>query len=496
MNWRVELRRAVFPVLRGLFLLAALTALAFRFHLNSAAAACLDLIVIVVNCLDCGPWSAVVLSLAAVAGLDYFFIDPVFAFTVADPVDVAALGAFLTSSLIVSRLASRARQEAGRARSESRNLERLYELAQRLLSLDPLSLDAPALLDAIRKVFHLEWAAFFDAASAHVHTAGDPPEEFVGRTRDAYIASRDSDHTDRRTSFRQLRLAGKSIGAIGLSGLDEPRRMAGPLVALAVAGLERARTVRAEARASAEAQSEALRTAVLDALAHEFKTPLATILTAAGGLREAAPLPPAQAELAEIVETEAGRLSELSSRLLGLARLDREEVQPTLAPANFAGVVHAIVDRHTRLAPRHRIRVNHQDAPEYVLLDEGLYSLALTQLLDNACRYSPHDSPVEVKIESRDGFADVVVSNSGTPIPPMERDRIFERFYRGADSRVSTSGTGLGLYVARKIARAHRGRLELDAESVGTHSVAFRLSVPLDNNGASYAASNPENPDR
>src|SRR5215469_7938952 len=144
------------PVLRGALVLAAVTAVAFRVHLNSAAVACFYLIVIVVNCLDCGPWSAAALSLLAVGCLDYFFIDPVFAFTVADPVDIAALGAFLTSSLVVSRLASRARQAAGRARWERRNLERLYELAQRLISLDPLSLDPPVLLNAVCQVFDLE----------------------------------------------------------------------------------------------------------------------------------------------------------------------------------------------------------------------------------------------------------------------------------------------------------------------------------------------------
>jgi len=271
--------------------------------------------------------------------------------------------------------------------------------------------------------------------------------------------------------------------------LEEPQLVAGPLAALTVAGLERARTVSAEAHASAEAQSEALRSAVLDALAHEFKTPLATILTAAGGLREAAPLPPEQAELAEIVETEAGRLSELSSRLIRLARLDREAVRPRLEQASIGDVVQSVVERHARLAPQRQIRIEREAALEFALLDRSLYALAFTQLLDNACRYSPPDSPVDVKLEAQERFADVIVTNSGTPIPLMERDRVFERFYRGSESRASTAGTGLGLYVARKIARAHGGSLELDPASPGARRIAFRLSVPLPASGSPHAGS-------
>jgi two-component system, OmpR family, sensor histidine kinase KdpD len=485
---RVEFRRAVIAVLRGGSLLAALTALAFRAHLNSAATACVYLIAVVVNCLDCGPWPAAAVSLLAVGCLDFFFIEPLFKFTVANPVDIAALAAFLTSSLLVSRLAARARQEADASRAQRRHVERLYELAQRLLSLDPLSFDPRVLLQALRDVFNLDSAALFDAATAEVHTAGNPPDDLAARTQDAYITGQDGGDADGRFAFRQLRLAGGSSGAIGLAGLDDAPQLAGPVAALIVAALERASTVRAASRAAAEAQSERLRTAVLDALAHQFKTPLATILTAAGGLRASGPLLAQQAELAEIVEAEAAGLSDLSSRLLRLARLDREQVQPRLEPCNLAALVQVLADRQARTAAGRRILVEDASAFRYAALDEALYSLALTQLLDNACRYSPPDSPVEVKIEARDGLAQVIVTNSGCPIPSDERGRIFERFYRGADARAAISGTGLGLYVARKIALAHGGRLELEPVAVGTFRVAFRLSVPLTSQESYHAA--------
>jgi len=483
-NSNGELRRALIPLLRGALVLSAVTALAFRLHLNSAAAACLYLIAVVANCLDCGPWTAAAVSLVAVGCLDFFFIEPLFRFTVADPVDVAALAAFLSSSLLVSRLAGRARQEAKAALRDRGHLERLYELAQRLISLDPLRLDQNALLEVIRQVFGLEAAAFFDASTAELHAVGNASEDLTAGTRQTYIVGRYPGEPVRRTAFRQLLSSGKSIGAIGLSGLEDEQLIAGPVAALAVAGLERARTVRAASRAAAEAHSETLRAAVLDALAHEFKTPLATILTAAGGLREAGPLPPEQAELAEIVEAEAARLSDLSSDLLRMARLDSEHLKPRLERRNIVELVQATIERHAQQVPHRAIRLECQEPPAEAAVDDQLYSLALSQLLDNASRYSPPHSTVAITLEARNGFAEVTVRNCGHPIPARERERIFERFYRGADTRQATSGTGLGLYVARKIANAHGGRLDLDTPGSGDDRVAFRLAVPLAANGS------------
>jgi len=482
------LRRAAIPVGRGCFLLAALTAAAFQLHLNATATACIFLIAVVLNGLDAAPWAAAAVSVMAVGCLDFFFTQPIFSFNVDDPVDGIALAAFLTSSVLVSRLATKARQEARAARRDRRHLERLYELAQRLISLDPLLLDQPVLLKAIRSVFDLKAAALFDAATVELYMTGDASGDLGDRTRQAYIMGQDSDEPERNTAFRRLPPAAKTLGALGLEGLDDERLMAGPVAALAAAGLERARTVRAASHAAAEAQSEALRAAILDALAHEFKTPLATILTASGGLRETGSLRPEQAELAEIVETEAARLSSLSSNLLRLARLDREEINPRFEPANIVETVTAVVERYARQSADRQILFRNLGAPEETWLDVELYSLALSQLLDNACRYSPPRSTIEVKLETRSAFVMVTVRNSGTAIPTAERDRIFERFYRGEGARRTISGTGLGLYVARKIAHAHGGSLDLEPAQSADAGAAFRLALPLAKSGPLYGA--------
>lgn len=478
------LRRGSLPVGRGCLLLAILTAACFRLHLNSTLLACVYLILVVLNCLDAEPWAAATLSVVAVGCLDYFFTQPILTFNVDDPVDGVALAAFLTASVVVSRLAAKANQQAKSARRERRHLERLYELAQRLITLDPLLLDPPALLLAMRDVFDLKAAAFFDASTAGLSVIGDASEDLGDRTRQAYIMGKDLDEPERNAAFRQLRSASQVLGALGVEGLEDQRFMAGAVATLAADGLERARNVRAASAAAAEAQSEALRAAILDALAHEFKTPLATILTAVGGLREAGPLRAGQVELAEMVETEAGRLNDLSSRLLRLARLEREEITPRCEPANIVATVRAVVERYARQSPDREIAFRSLGAAEETWLDVELYSLALSQLLDNACRYSPPHSRVAVTLEDRNGFVTVTVRNSGPAIPAGERDRIFERFYRGEGARGTISGTGLGLYVARKIARAHGGGLDLDAAQSEEGGAAFRLAIPAERSGS------------
>jgi len=475
------------PVLRGAVVLALVTFAAYQLHLNTAAAGFLYLIAVALNCLDSGFVPAAIVSVLAVACLDYFFVEPILTWTVADPVDVVALASLLVTSLVVTRLASRAREEAKTAQRERQNLKCLYEAAQRLLGWGTLGSEHSRVLETFRQVFGLKAACLFDASTAELYTAGDAHRTLGDRTRETYILGRGLDEPAEGLALRPLRASGKTVGAIGFLGLDDPSLMADHLAALAAAGLERASMVSAASYAAAEAKAEGLRAAILDALAHEFKTPLATILTAAGGLRAAGPLDGAQMELAELVETEAERLSNLSSRLLRLARLDSEEVKPRLEPSDLVSIVGRAVHRYSNQWPERQFLLRSQGQTMEVMADANLFQLAVSQLLDNACRYSPADSAVKVTVEFGERSAYVIVWNSGAPISPAEGTRIFERFYRGSGAQQVSSGTGLGLYVARKIAVAHGGSLDLDADRVTGGGVAFRLTLPLVLEGSDLA---------
>jgi two-component system sensor histidine kinase KdpD len=308
------------------------------------------------------------------------------------------------------------------------------------------------------------------------------------RTRGAYIMGKDSDDAEAGVALRGLFASGRAIGAIGFDGLDDARLMAGPLAALAAAGLDRALAVRTASQSAAEARAETLRSAILDALAHEFKTPLATILTAAGGLRVAGPLGAEQSELAELVETEAERLGQLSSRLLSLARLDRDELKPRFEHADSVSIIGPVIDRYSSQDPPREILFERGEGADEILADTELLQLAVSQLIDNACRYSPPGAPVRVVVQPSADSLGIIVWNSGPPIGPGDAARVFDRFYRGSNARKVASGTGLGLYVARKIALAHGGGLELDHQFANGEGVAFRLTIPAISKGSELVA--------
>jgi two-component system sensor histidine kinase KdpD len=244
-------------------------------------------------------------------------------------------------------------------------------------------------------------------------------------------------------STRCLRVAGKTLGAIGFEDLDDPGLTANPLATLAATFLERIHAFRNASEAVATAQSEVYRSAILDALAHEFKTPLATILAAVGGIHEAGPLGPEQVEMTETVEMEAARLGQLTSRLLRMARLDREEVRH-MEWIDMVSLAEQAVDRYSKLRTGRSISILKGCDSGETIADPELVRLAISQLLENACKYSEVGSNVTLSIDRYDDVIAVRVSNTGSSIPSIERHRVFERYYRGNQARNLASGSGLG----------------------------------------------------
>lgn len=471
-----QIRRVALVLLRGGVLIAAVTALSYRVGLNSASAALLYLIAVVLQSLDCSFAEAAVVSLLAVGCLDYFFVDPPFSLAVAHPLDVVTLICLLVTSLVITRIQSRSRTEAGERKLQRTNMEQLYKLGEELLALPAGTALGPAMLRPFLSAFDLAAVCVFDASTLESCQAGTSKADLEAKTRDGFISGRDAAYPEVGVVVRCLRARDAILGAIGFEGLRNPELTAAPLTALAAAAVARARSFQSAADAAAHAQAEALRSAILDALAHEIKTPLATILTAAGGIRAAGSMRPQQAELAEMIETEASRLGDLTSRLLRLARLDSEEVKPRLEPVNAAELAQKSVRRYSRIWPDREISFRKQGEIPETQVDSELILLAISQLLENACKYSRPDARVSVDVTTEGAAAVITVWNDGAPIPANERDRVFDRFYRGTAARRVAPGSGLGLFVARKIALAHGGDLAL--VDTGADGVGFRLTIP------------------
>lgn len=471
-------RRTVKHAALGTAGVAVITAVCYPLRADVAITGCLYLLLVVLQSTIASFTASAIVAVIAIGCLDYFFIPPFLTLRVSSPLDALALVTFLITTLVITRLASKAREEARNAEARREDLAHLYELASRLVSVSPQVAVARGYLGIFREIFDLRAACLFDGMAGAVACDGNSEHALRDRTRAAYTSDRDYQDEGAKVAVRCLRVNGKAIGAAGFEGLARAESTAGPLAILATAMIQRAHSFAAASEAAAAAQVEVLRSAILDAFAHQFKTPLAAILTAAGSLRETGPLVPGQHEMVETIEAQATGLGRLTTRLLRMARLDRDEIQPRLQITDLSSVISLLVDPYRNLANGHSFVLNIGEKAVEVLSDPDMLGLAIVQLLDNAFRYSPPDSPITVTVDSVDGFAIVRVTNEGSEILPEEQNRIFDRFYRGAAGH-RASGTGLGLYVAKKIVLAHGGTLKLDTEHVYGQGTTFYLRLPV-----------------
>jgi two-component system, OmpR family, sensor histidine kinase KdpD len=472
--WRSGMR-----AIPGTFLVGLVTALCYALRLDLTVTGFLYLIIVVLQSLIGDFVSSAVVSIIADLCLNFFFAPPFFSFRVSDSSDFWALIAFLITGLVITRLTTKVRREMQISELHRRDTKLLYELSQRLFALDPREEMLPKSVALFRTVFALRAACLYDGMNATLHSDGDSQSGLGDRARAAYISRQDNDDGVSGVFTRALRVGGNTMGAIGFEGLHNAELTAGPLAELAAAVLERARVFRDASHADAATQAEVFRGAILDALAHEFKTPLATIVTAAGGLRETGGLRPEQLELAEIAETEASRLGLLTSRLLRIARLDREEVKPQLELTDLGELVSQLAGQYEERWTDRKLSLSKDVPSAEVRADAELLWLALRQLLDNACKYSLSGAAVKIGIAVQHEVVTVRVWNSGGSLSSNERTKIFERFYRGAEARQVAPGSGLGLYVARKIVQAHGGNLDLETDDAPNgEGVTFRLTMP------------------
>ena len=475
---RVGIGWSVLRAVPAILVVGVLTFVCFAFRVGFETASLCYLIMVVLQSLSGDFLSSAVVSVVSALCLDYFFIPPIFSLTVSDASDTVALISFLIAGLVITRLTSRARVAADSETLQREETTRLYKLAHRLLASEPETAVGPDLLKQFKSEFSLRAVCFFDADTAQLFLEGESQDHLEEKTRAGYIARQEFQDATLGIAVRVLPGRDGPAGAIGFEGLRDIELTAAPLAALAAVMMERSHAFRRAGQAAAAAETEVFRGAVLDALAHEFKTPLATILAAAGGLGEVGPLLPEQVELMRAVESEASHLSQLTSRLLRIARLDREEVKPQMELTDIADVVRSVVAQYSRRWPDRRLKLI-GSAKVNVNGDRELLWLGLVQLLDNACKYSRPDSDITVSVECADDSVAIRVWNSGATIPASEQAKIFDRFYRGVEARRLVLGSGLGLYVARKIAIAHGGSLALDGSRESGEGTAFCFTIPV-----------------
>ncbi len=473
-----KLRRKLTLALPSCLALAALAVCTWvSFHIGQTFAftGFLYLVFVVLVALYGGFWQATVVSVAAAACLNYYFVPPIFSFA-NSPANWMALGAFEFTALVISRLSQRAQLRAKEAVAGRRDMERLYETSRRILLLDSSREPGSLIPSLIRDIFDLRAVQLFDAQSAATYQSGDGPAAAGQQTRDAYFRGTDTFDPATRTWYCVVRPGVRPVGGLALIDTEMTKLAATALASLAGIALERARTLQREFRAQAARQTEQLRTAVLDALAHEFKTPLAVARTASSGLLAVGGLSDLQAELVMTIDQQANKLDRLASRLLSAAMLDNTEFKPRREPLLFSSAVGVVIRRLESPADQERFRVSGASQEVPVLADYELILTAIGQLVDNSVKYSEPGSPIDILLATRNSEVILTVRSKGIVVASSDRERVFERFYRAPETHHLPAGTGLGLSIVKKIVDAHRGSVWAVGEA--SYGTSFSLALP------------------
>jgi len=477
------LQRAIRSLL-SLAGVAIVTFAAFRVvRVNPTTAGLVYLLLVLAIASTWGFPEALLASIAATLAFNFFFLPPIGRFTIADPQNWIALFSFLATALIASRLSARAEQRANEAIAHQHDVERLYTFSRAILLIDSDEQPFPRqLARKLAEIFGLNAMVLYDRRAGEFYREG--PVDFDGLDDQLREAARHGtffSDPERRRVIAAVRLGSEPIASLGLQGAAMSDAVLQGVANLVAIGLERARAQDLAHQVEAARQSEQLRTTLIDAMAHEFKTPLTSIRAATTSLlANADDVPESKTELLRIADEEAVRLHELIDDAVEMARLDTAHIEVHREPACVDDTIREVVaSMQAELEDRPVEIVAEPGLPE-TPLDRRLIRLAVKQVLDNAIKYSPPHTPVRVHIHNGGGMTTVEITDHGAGIPLTEQARIFERFYRSSAVKQQVPGSGLGLSIAHSIAKAHGGDLTVSSRPGET---TFRMTLPAHGQG-------------
>ena len=416
---------------------------------------------------------AIVAAIAAVAYFNFYFLPPIHTFTIADPQNWVALTTFLITAIVASQLSTSAKQRADEATRRQREMERLYDLSRALMLVDHQSATASQVSHRIAQVFEAG-VAVFDRATDQIHRTGSIDAISDTKLKDAAVQRTSSHDPATNLSILPLSLGGAPIGSLAICGTHISDTALQSAVSLAAIVMERARAEEAAARMEAARQNDAMKSMMLDALAHEFKTPLTSIKAAASSILDERPN--AQKELVTIIEEESDRLDSLVTETIRMARIEAGDLRLDRRSHSVRQLIDAALKKLRILLEDRDIRIEAEQNLPDVAADGELIELTIRQLLTNALKYAKPDSPIVIRAIAQIGMVQISVKDFGPGIPPKDLSRIFEKYYR-VEGSGRVPGTGMGLTIARDIVEAHGG--EIWAASVPGEGAEFFFTLPI-----------------
>lgn len=445
------------------------------FHVNPTTVALSFLVLVLLTSAFWGFRIALVTAFAATALFNFFFLPPVGTFTISDPQNWIALLTFLITAVVASNLAERARREAALAQARRSEVEQLYALSQQLLTFDNTAQLYNRIPDNLTRTFGATGAALTVSGRETVY----PSRPDLGFDPDLLLRAkaRGEISETQSASYVPLRLGARVMGALAILGVKLSRETLEAIGSLVGIAAERTRAIEELSESRAMQENEKLRSALLDSVTHEFRTPLTSIKASVTALMEENVLDPAQQrELLSVIDEETDRLNRLVGEAAEMAQLDSHMVRLELRPHAPKELIESALENTRSMLAGHVVRVNiPSDAPN-VSFDFERMREVMVHLLENAAKYSPKGSEITISVEHNPKEIIFSVADHGSGIDQVEQSLIFEKFYRGREQRLVSPGTGMGLAICKVIVEAHGGSISVVSQ-VGSGSV-FSIHLP------------------
>ena len=435
--------------------------------------------------------------LASVLAYNFFFLPPLYTFTIADPENVVALFFFAVVAVIASNLAARVRAQAVAARQRAKTTEDLYLFSRKLAAVVTLDELLWATSYQIALMLKVRVVLLLPEGESIAVRAGYPPEDLLDEADLAAAkwcwqnnrpAGRDADTLPgTKRLFLPIRTGRGAVGLVGIDN-DEPgplltpdqRRLLDALSDQTALAIERINLAEDLDRAKIAAETDRLRSALLTSLSHDLRTPLASILGSATTLDNyGARLDEREMkELTGTIREEAERLNRFIANLLDMTRLESGAIAPRLAPVDLAELVGSALERTAKILSSHHVELDIPAELSMLELDPVLFEQVLFNILDNTAKYAPPGSLIRIAAREDHGGVRLAVGDEGSGIAPADLERIFDKFYRMQAQDRQRAGTGLGLAICRGFIEAMGGSIVAENRRDRPGAI-FTLTLPV-----------------
>lgn len=465
----------------GVTLLALAITLLYRriLHVNQTTVAMSFLVLILIVASRLRLAYSVYLSIICALLYNFFFLPPVGTLTIADPQNWIALTAFFCASFLVSHLSNSEHMQAELSEKRRQEVERLYTFSQELLLHDDPRTLARISPSIATTVFGFSGVSLYVRDTDTIYSSDSQTKLLsdVEMRKTAYAIEAGVNVID-GVSIMPLMLGMRSVGSLAFRGGDDTSSRLEAIGSLVAIALERAAALERSSRMEAQRESERLRSALLDSITHDLRTPLTSIRVAATSLVSQPNLPDAERkEMYSVVDEESSRLDKLIGQAVEMAQLDSDSIQVKPLPENIRELVALALEEARPLLGERAEEVDIPDNLPEVSMDRVLVRRVLRHLIENVAKYSPPGTALRIYGRIEGDRLLVSIEDQGAGIDAADQPFIFDKFFRGKNQKAGASGTGMGLAIVKAILTVHGGGIDVVSQPGKGSTFTFWLPV-------------------